>query len=120
MTTLNLFLALTSTLYLLQVVLSMTEYNKTMIGIMSLVLFVTAFNIQHDIKFFKNYDTYKAEQEIKIQEQTNSNILIEQKHFDDINQLKRLAEAHESIKVLEEVKTKYPQFQSLKAELSSY
>lgn len=121
MTTLNLFLALTSVLYLLQVVLGMTKYNNTpMIIIMALVFFVTVFNVQHDIKFFKNYDTYKSEQELKIQEQTNSNRLIEQKHQDDIKQLKQLAEAHESVKVLEEVNIKYPNFGSLKTELSNY
>ena len=121
MTTLNLFLALTSVLYLLQVMLGMTKYNNTpMIIIMFFVLFVAGFNVIHDIKFFKNYDTYKTEQELKIQEQTNNNRQIEQKHNDDINKLKQLVDAHESIKVLEEVNTKYPQFQNLKAELSSY
>ena len=121
MTTLNVFLALTSTLYLLQMILGMTKYNNTpMIIIMALVLFVAGFNVIHDIKFFKNYDTYKTEQELKIQEQTNNNRQIEQKHQDDINNLKRLTEEHESIKILEEINMKYPNFGSLKAELSNY
>jgi hypothetical protein len=121
MTSLNIFLAITSVLYLLQVLLGMSKYNNTsMIVVMSLVLFVASWNIRYDIKFFKNYDTYKSEQEIKIQEQSNKNRLIEQKHQDDINQLKRLVDAHESIKVLEEVNIKYPQFHRLKEELSSY
>ena len=110
----SLFFGIESLIYIFQVILGIAkQHSIAQVSFMTLILLICIITLINEFNHIKNYNTYKIEQEKKIQEQQQNNLIVEQNHNQELENLKKHVQEHQAFVVLQEISMKYNDFNRL-------